>query len=138
MSETSKIICAVDFSVASMKTLEYAKDLAHIKNSYLYLLHVFHYDRLAATVHEDDTYYREAEGKLEALCLEHDPLGHYIQPLLEAGEVSPTIVRCAEEMKPDFMVIGSHGHSVIQQLFLGSTAAYIMEHSKVPLLIIKH
>ncbi len=137
MPETSKIICAVDFSAASMKTFEYAKDLARIKNSYLYILHVFHYDGLATSVYEDDTYYQEAEQKLKALCLEHDPLHRYIQPLLEAGEVSPTIVRCAEEMQPDFMVIGSHGHNIIQEL-LGSTAAYVMEHSKVPLLIIKH
>lgn len=137
MSETSKIICAVYFSAASMKTLEFAKDLARIKNSYLYILHVFHYNGLAGTVYEDDTYYKEAEQKLEALCLEHDPLHQYIQPLLEVGEVSPTIVRCAEEVKPDFMVIGSHGHNIIQK-FLGSTAAYVMEHSKVPLLIIKH
>lgn len=138
MSETSKIICAVDFSTASMKTLGYAKDLARINNSCLYILHVFYYDALAATVYEDDTYYKEAEQKLKTLCLEHDPLHQYIQPLLEAGEVSPTIVRCAEEMKPDFMVIGSHGHNIMQELFLGSTAAYVMEHSKVPLLIIKH
>ncbi|NHA03682.1 universal stress protein [Mucilaginibacter sp. HC2] len=137
MPETSKIICAVDFSAASMKTLEYAKDLASIKNACLYILHVFHYDDLAATVYEDDTYYQEAEQKLKALCMEHDPLHRYIQPLLEAGEVSPTIVRCAEEMQPDFMVIGSHGHNIIQEL-LGSTAAYVMEHSRVPLLIIKH
>lgn len=137
MPKTGKIICAVDFSAASMKTLEYAKDLARIKNSYLYILHVFHYDGLAATVYEDNTYYKEAEQKLKALCLEHDPLHQYIQPFLEAGEVSPTIVKCAEEIQPDFMVIGSHGHNIIQEL-LGSTAAYVMEHNKVPLLIIKH
>ena len=59
-----------------------------------------------------------------------------IQMVQREGAASEEIIKYSEEKKVDFIVIGSNGHSAIEELFLGSTAKKIINGSKIPILVV--
>jgi nucleotide-binding universal stress UspA family protein len=59
-----------------------------------------------------------------------------IQMVQREGAASEEIIKYSEEKKVDFIVIGSNGHSTIEELFLGSTAKKIINGSKIPILVV--
>ena len=48
----------------------------------------------------------------------------------------PTIVDAALELNCQMIVMGTHGHSGLEHLLLGSVADYVVRNSKVPVLTI--
>ncbi|MHA3050660.1 universal stress protein [Acinetobacter sp. ANC 4635] len=54
------------------------------------------------------------------------------------GEVSATtILKTAEELNSNLIIMGSHGRKGVQKLALGSVAEDILLHSPLPVLIVK-
>lgn len=47
------------------------------------------------------------------------------------------ILNQAETMHPSFMVMGSHGRSLIPRMLLGSETENVLHHGKIPLLILR-
>ena len=50
--------------------------------------------------------------------------------------VADVLVGEAKKWKADLIVMGSHRHSMLQKILSEDTAAYILKHSTIPLLII--
>jgi nucleotide-binding universal stress UspA family protein len=48
----------------------------------------------------------------------------------------PAIVEAALELKCQMIVMGTHGHSGLEHLLMGSVADYVVRNSKVPVLTI--
>jgi nucleotide-binding universal stress UspA family protein len=59
-----------------------------------------------------------------------------VESRIEAGVAWETIVKVANEMDADVIVMGTRTHSAMGQFFSGSTANKVMLNSKIPLLII--
>ncbi|HYO45479.1 MAG TPA: universal stress protein [Gemmatimonadota bacterium] len=57
---------------------------------------------------------------------------------VRAGKPWSEIVRLAEELDVDAIVLGSTGLSRIQRLLLGSTAEGVVRHASCPVLIVRH
>jgi nucleotide-binding universal stress UspA family protein len=55
--------------------------------------------------------------------------------VVRVGSPGEEIVRLADEVGADLVVVGSNRHSALHNLFLGSTAAYLATHSRVPVLV---
>ena len=53
------------------------------------------------------------------------------------GEVAETIVRLAEELGCDQIMMGTHGRSALGDLFLGSVAIKVLHLSSVPVTLVK-
>ena len=53
------------------------------------------------------------------------------------GYAGAEIVRYAQSRKFDLIVIGSRGPNPIAEMFLGSVANYVLNKSKVPVLLVK-
>jgi nucleotide-binding universal stress UspA family protein len=53
------------------------------------------------------------------------------------GPAAESITQFAEEHKIDLIVMGSHGHSALANLVLGSVATGVLARSKVPVLLIR-
>lgn len=51
--------------------------------------------------------------------------------------VGKTLVRLARERDAQAMVIGAHGHSRLENLFLGSTSRHVVEHAPCPVLVVR-
>lgn len=57
--------------------------------------------------------------------------------LSKTGHVAETIARTATEGDFDLLMMGSHGHSELGNLVLGSVATRVMAHCKTPVLLIR-
>jgi len=55
---------------------------------------------------------------------------------LAEGETSRSILDYAEEWKADLIVMGTHSHSVLEKLLMGTVASKVLEHTKIPVLMI--
>jgi nucleotide-binding universal stress UspA family protein len=57
--------------------------------------------------------------------------------LSKTGHVADTISKTATEGKFDLLMMGSHGHSELGNLVLGSVATRVMAHCKTPVLLVR-
>jgi len=57
--------------------------------------------------------------------------------VIENGEEGKTIVSFAHKNNFDLIVIGSRGMGTLGKLFLGSTSNYVVNSSKIPVMIVK-
>jgi nucleotide-binding universal stress UspA family protein len=57
--------------------------------------------------------------------------------LSAVGKPAEEIVKAAEQRRCDMIMMGSHGHSPIGNLVLGSVAQRVLAASKVPVLIVR-
>ena len=60
---------------------------------------------------------------------------HAVQPLV--GDAAESIVKLAKAGKFDLVVMGSHGRSAFQSVFLGSVATKVLSHSQTPVAIVR-
>ncbi len=59
-----------------------------------------------------------------------------VVPRVEEGVADKAILRVADELDVDLIVMGTITHSSVEQFFLGSTANRVMQRTKKPVLII--
>ena len=59
-----------------------------------------------------------------------------IHTLVEEGEVADSVLRIAEKMKADIIVMGSHSRKWLENIIIGSATEKVLHSTKVPLLII--
>lgn len=60
-----------------------------------------------------------------------------IERRMEEGNPSAIILRVAEEIKPDLIVLGSHGRTGLKRLLMGSVAETVLRKAPCPVLIVK-
>ena len=56
---------------------------------------------------------------------------------IEIGDVAKTICRLAEELGVDVIVVGSHGRTGLERLFLGSVSEHVVRHAPCPVLVVR-
>ncbi|WP_431160754.1 universal stress protein [Flagellimonas beolgyonensis] len=52
------------------------------------------------------------------------------------GETSDAILSFCRENRVDLLVIGTHSHSVLENVLMGNTAVKIVRHTGIPLLVV--
>lgn len=57
--------------------------------------------------------------------------------LSKTGHIADTISKTATEGHFDLLVMGSHGHSELANLVLGSVTTRVMAHCKTPVLLVR-
>ena len=57
--------------------------------------------------------------------------------LIKSGAPAEVIVQTAKEQTCDLIVMGTHGHSVIANVLVGSTLKWVIRQSPVPVLVIR-
>ena len=88
---------------------------------------ITHADLIAVLKHEADETLNEIAAEFSAAQIERIvPEGH---PRVE-------IIACAERWEADLLVIGTHGRTGLMHLVMGSTAEYIVRHSKIPVMVV--
>lgn len=55
----------------------------------------------------------------------------------KVGLVGETIANFADSNKFDLLIMGSHGHSALGNLVMGSVTTQVLAHGKVPVLLIR-
>jgi nucleotide-binding universal stress UspA family protein len=136
-----RILAAIDGSEASDRAFATALDLARASGGRVIALAVEGpLPAYAATVGEVEEVKREKDaffGQLLAHTREQaEAAGVELDVELRPGHAAELIVRCAQELGADLIVLGHKGHFLRDHL-LGSTADRVAEHAACPVMIVK-
>ncbi|PCJ31331.1 MAG: hypothetical protein COA99_17335 [Moraxellaceae bacterium] len=130
----NNISVAVDFSTCTPSIVDHALTLAKAIDSKIHLVHV-----VGANV---DTKGRFRLGTEEEFPEAKDELRQLVNYLHDAGveadsavvEGSPalSIVHEAEHADSDFILMGTHGHSLVGGALMGSASQGVLRQSSIP------
>ena len=85
----------------------------------------------------DHYYSEEAEAVLEPVRKFMALQGVELKTLHPVGPIGETIAQVANAGPCDLLVMGSHGHSALATLVLGSVTMQVLAHSTVPVLVVR-
>jgi len=139
-----KILIPVDGSGSSTRAAHFVANLADKAHSLE--VHLLNVQPLG-----DDWMVRRLINVSELAELEHSWGESAIAPAREVldaagvkaenhvvqGEVAPTIVRMAEQLGCNQIVMGSHGRTGLTGILMGSVASKVMHLAKIPVTFIK-
>jgi nucleotide-binding universal stress UspA family protein len=136
-----RILAAIDGSEASDRAFAAALDLAQVSGGRVIALAVEGpLPAYAATVGEVEEVKREKDaffGRLLVRTREQaEAAGVELDVELRPGHAAELIVRVAQELGADLIVLGHKGHFLRDHL-LGSTADRVAEHAGCPVMIVK-
>jgi len=147
-----RVLCAIDFSSASLEALNYAGALAQQSRARLQLLHVIQWpwDEPPAPAPDDlppeqavalGEYRRYVEAsamaRLAALRRERMPDGVEAVPQIVHGKPYVQILRVAAETCVDLIVMGIHGRNAADLMVFGSTANHVVRAAGCPVLTVR-
>ena len=134
-----KIIFATDFSAASTSALAYAAALARDSGAILVITHI---EELPVSYPGGEMVFIQPDypnpvlkTMLEAV-VPKDPAVRY-EHQLRMGAAADEIVRMAQEMDADLIVIGTHGRTGLRRILMGSVAEGVMRRATCPVLTIR-
>lgn len=141
-----KILVPTDFSKEAENALKVASDLCRkFENCEIYLLHLLelplhHVD--AFSTHSDLPeaifFMKIAHKKFEKLMSSEYLKGLKVNEIVRSDLEFSNIAHTAKELDIDMIVLGSHGTSGFQEIFIGSNAEKIVRTSEIPVLVIKN
>jgi manganese transport protein len=134
-----KILVPLDHTPRDRDAIAHAAAMAKQHNAKLYILHVEEgvtsqlYGPLASTaeVEAGDQYLHQIVRELENQQI---PVEMVVR---HARTPKDEIVRYADELKPDLVVMGAHGHKGLKDIVFGTTINAVRHKLKVPLLIVR-
>lgn len=140
----SNILVPVDFSDHSHRAIGLASEFAKGLGASVILLHVeevmvyrgVRYVEILNTEAAEEEK-KAVEGKLASWLGELEAAGLSARSMLVAGDPRRVIPRVAEEQNVDLIVMGSHGHSPLRDIFVGSVAEHTLKVAKCAVLISK-
>jgi len=140
-----KILYPTDFSDVSKKALNYLVQLKDAGTKEIVVLHVIDekgidaISRYAAgsaepMIREITREANEEGTKIEKKLMQS---GFIVKIRIERGIPLKEILKVEEEEQVSVIVIGSHGKTNLEEMFLGSVSEKVIRQSKAPVLIVK-
>ena len=143
MVEFKRILCPVDLSELSVRTLAYAGAIASWYDAHLTALHVVSsltpMDVRTGVEPVSMVYPLSRDEVLEQLrqTVAAAGLGEGTVALTaEAGEAAATVVDQVVAMRADLLVMGTHGRSGFDRFFLGSVTEKVLRKAPCPVLTV--
>jgi nucleotide-binding universal stress UspA family protein len=135
-----KILCPVDFDDNSLTALERAAEFARHMNGTVVLLHVLPMYVAPGEVPPPLSLYddqcKAAEAKLADIAREK-LTGLPYELHVHAGEVVGTISQEENKLRPDLLVMATHGRRGLARMFLGSVTEGVLRRASCPVLTIR-
>ena len=135
------VLCAYDGTPAAEAALSEAIDLAAAMRARLAIVSVVEKPSagIAAAGVDPATLAkaleREAGDRLRAAA-DRVPDDVPLTTLLRAGHAAKEILRAADEVRADVLVLGTRGRSRVASNLFGSVAAGVHYHSRLPMLVV--
>jgi len=133
-----KILITLDATPTDRAILEHVRTLAKLHGSRIALLHVA--DGWAARTHGPDAVSPEVEEDrqyLERVRTDLAAEGLSVQATLAYGDPVTEIVRWVEQEGCDLIAMSTHGHRLLSDLVLGTTASRVQHRVTVPVLLLR-
>ena len=161
-----RILYATDLSENAVHAFSYAVSLANMYGARITILHVlvgFPGEDFVLNMIDTDTWkkiklrhYSEARGKMIDRKRDHIAIQEVLHAfseevkaddrnqtfatgeiLIRDGAPAEVIVETAKKQNCDLIIMGTHGHGVIADVLIGSTARWVTRHSPIPVLVIR-
>jgi len=133
-----KILVTLDATPTDRAIIEHIKALAKIMHSRVVLLHVA--DGWAARMYGPDAVSAEVtqdKAYLENVRAEFQSEGISAEPSLAFGDPASEIIKWIQEKGCDLVAMSTHGHRLLGDLFLGTTAPKVQHRVRVPVLLLR-
>jgi nucleotide-binding universal stress UspA family protein len=138
-------VVPTDFSDYSLRALAYAIGLAEAYEADVKLVYVNEpalqvSDMAWVGIDErtqNSTLMREARGNLERLVSEQVPDGLPTEAVVLNGDAVEEIIRYANDVRADLIVMATHGRAGLSHILMGSTAEHIIRKASCPVLTLK-
>ncbi|MDB5291529.1 MAG: UspA protein [Phycisphaerales bacterium] len=132
------ILVTLDTTPTDRAIIKHIKALAAVMHSRVVLLHVadgwaartFGPDAVSPEITEDKAY-------LEQIRKEFDSAGIPAEAFLLYGDPVTEIVRWVHQQHCDLVAMSTHGHRLLADIFLGTTASRVQHSIDVPVLLIR-
>lgn len=141
-----KVLFCTDFSACSDRAFDYAFGIAKRDEGILYIMHVIpknydHYN-LERCLNKEElnkiktTLQEDREKIYNDKYLSHIKDKSKVQIVTRSGREDKKILEFARKTGIDIIVIGTHGRTGIEHLFIGSVAEKVIRYSPIPVFII--
>jgi nucleotide-binding universal stress UspA family protein len=138
--EISSILCPVDLSDVSRRALDYAATLAHWYESRITILHVAGDTQGVGGPPTDGPAAGRSPAivadEVHAFCRPWTSRGEPVEVVISAGQVVKEIVQLTESLPADLLVVGTHGRSGFERLWLGSVSDKVLRKVVCPALTV--
>jgi nucleotide-binding universal stress UspA family protein len=136
-----KILLAYDGSDGSKLALEKAAELAKAAKTEVHILAVGRIPEYAETVSEVEEAKEQASSFYSKITDEAvrnlSQRGITATSHVEFGKPGDVILRIAEDLKADLVVLGTNPHSALRRRFLGATVDKVVDHAHCSVLVIR-
>ncbi len=139
-----KILLAVDGSVCTKRMLAYLaahEEVLGARQDYTALTVVApvppHVTRFIDHATLDDYYREQAELVLKPVVAFAAQQGWKLTPQHAVGSPGDLIAEAARSGKYEMVVIGSHGHTALGNVVLGSVATRVIAQCEMPVLVVR-
>ncbi|REJ80373.1 MAG: universal stress protein [Bacteroidetes bacterium] len=145
--QINKILIPYDFSETADLALEHAVFMAKLHKAEIILLHVIESYSFTSAISNafsksqvefESKIESSANEKLEALANKlHHNSGMTVLYRTVMGKIYKTIVKMAEEMNIDIIIMGTHGVSGFQEFLIGSNTYKVVMASPCPVISVQ-
>jgi universal stress protein A len=136
-----KILCPIDFDYDSTAALNVACELAEVNDATIHLLHVARVPPQDMDVplpfDADPRWERAARLRLERLARERLDGKVRYQIHVVSGTPDDDVLRMADALHVDLVVMATHGRKGLSHFILGSVAERVMREARCPVLTIR-
>lgn len=140
-----RILVPTDFSEHAEYALKVAAQIAKKNDSEIFLIHMLELPTAgndaitsAHEIPELMLFKNAAIAKLDDLMSASYLQGVQISKIIQFEMAFDGILKSGEEHNVDLVVMGSHGASGFQEMFIGSNTEKVVRNSEVPVLVIKN
>ncbi len=144
MVSINRILCPIDFSDFSLDALRHGVALAKWYSAHLTLFHVYQVSQplpaegfpgsVPILVDVDPNKLTEEVRRFCAPLL--GPFSQSVEIVVRAGDAAKEIRNEAQRVPFDLLILGTHGRSGFERLFLGSVTEKVLRSTRVPVLTI--
>ena len=142
-----KILIAVDYNPVSEKVVDAGCALFDNMNAEVCLIHVLDDAAFYGTEYPTFLGYEGYTGMAPDLNMAEEMRNiaeefldkaaghlqkHNVSTHLAEGDVPVALLNYAEEWKADVIVMGTHSHSTLEKLIMGTVAEKVLEKTKIP------
>ena len=141
-----KILYPTDFSDVSKKAIDYIKKLKESGSETVIVLHVINQRGMQAveryasgnSIEIEQRIMDDAKQQIKVIEDELKKSGFKVKSMIKTGIPMREILKAEEkEENVSVIVIGSHGKSNLEEIFLGSVSEKVSRKCKNPVLIVK-
>jgi nucleotide-binding universal stress UspA family protein len=137
--DINRILCPIDLSDVSRHALDYAVALARWYESTITILHVDDgHDPRAPAVYAGYTPEKRptVADEVEAFCKPWTRAIDRVEVILSTGHVVSEIAAISDRLPADVLILGTHGRSGFERLWLGSVSEKVIRKVSCPVLTV--